>query len=275
MSISVQEITCKSALTGTGSHARLNPYGGCEHACAYCYATYLGHWRGQTGPWGSWVQVKTNVARVLEKELPRRRNLEVFMSTACDIYQPVEERYKLTRQCLSVLALAAQQDDGPRVMIVTKSDLVLRDRDVLQAFPPGKVQVAFSVTTHVDETAAIVEPHAPPPSRRLAALQALTDAGLRAGLFISPVLPFITARDLPGLLDAAEAAGCQFVSFDLLRYLDRHIGAQMRLAYRQLGPDAQMRLAQARFPDRYEPEVRELIAQAMAGRNFGGDTRNQ
>ena len=131
MSIKVEEITCKSALTGAGEHYRLNPYGGCEHACAYCYATYLSRWRGQSGPWGTWVQAKTNIPRVLERELTRRRNIEVFLSTACDVYQPAEEEYRLTRQCLSVLALAAQQDGGPSVFLVTKSDRVLRDLDVL------------------------------------------------------------------------------------------------------------------------------------------------
>lgn len=269
MDVTVQEITCKSALTGAGGHYRLNPYGGCAHACVYCYATYLSPWRGQTGPWGSWVQVKTNVARVLERELTRRRGIEVFLSTACDVYQPVEEQYRLTRQCLSVLALAAQRDEDLKVSVVTKSDGVLRDRDVLQAFPPGQVQVAFSITTHRDEVAAVVEPYAPPPSRRLAALRELNTAGIRAGLFVSPVLPYLTERDLPRLLDAAEAAGCQFVNCDLLRYLDRHISRHMQEAYQVFEPEARLRLAQARATSRYEPEVKALIARALAGRSFG------
>lgn len=269
MSIAVHEITCKSALTGSGPNYRLNPYGGCEHACVYCYATYLARWRGQTGDWGSWVQVKTNIARVLERELARKRGIEVFLSTACDVYQPVEETYRLTRQCLSVLALAAQQDEGPTVFLVTKSDLVLRDCDVLQAFPEGKLKVAFSVTTHDDEDAAIVEPHAAPPSRRLKALKALNAAGICAGLLISPVLPYLTERDLPELLNQAEGAGCRFVSFDLLRYLDRHIATTMREAYSHFGQDAQSRLQQAREAGCYEAEVRAMIARAMQGRCLG------
>ena len=269
MGITVEEITCKSALTGSGSHYRLNPYGGCEHACVYCYATYLTRWRGQCGPWGSWVQVKTNIPRVLERELTRKRGIEVFLSTACDVYQPVEQQYRLTRRCLSVLALAAQQDEGPSVFLVTKSDRVLRDLDVLQAFPAGKLKVAFSVTTHRDETAAIVEPGAPPPSRRIAAVKTLAAAGIRAGLLVSPVLPYVTERDLPTLLDQAEAAGAQFVGFDLLNYLDRHVGAKLREAYQHLGQEAQERLEQARDTTRYEPGVRQLIARLRQGRRFG------
>ena len=266
MGIRIEEIACKSALTGKGSHYRLNPYGGCEHACAYCYATYLARWRGQSGPWGSWVQVKTNIPRVLERELAHKQSIQVFLSTACDVYQPVEEKYRLTRQCLSVLALAAQRDDGPSVMVLTKSDRILRDLDVLAAFPPDRLQVGFSVTTHDDETAAIIEPGASPPSRRLAALAELSAAGIRAGLFISPVLPYVTERDLPELLDRAEQAGCRFVGFDMLNYLDRHVGGKLREAYQHLGPEAFARLEEARHSAGYEPAVRRMISRAMRGR---------
>lgn len=268
MGIRVEEITCKSALTGSGSHYRLNPYGGCEHACAYCYATYLARWRGQSGPWGSWVQVKTNIPRVLERELARKQGIEVFLSTACDVYQPVEEKYRLTRQCLSVLALAAQREDGPGVRVLTKSDRVLHDVDVLTAFPPDRLQVGFSITTHDDETAALIEPGASAPSRRLAAVTTLTGAGIRAGLFVSPVLPYITERDLPALLDRAEQAGCRFVGFDLLNYLDQHVGGTLREAYEHLGADALARLEEARHSARYEPAVRRLISRAMRSRTF-------
>ncbi len=270
MGPAIQEITCRSALTGSGGHHTLNPYGGCTHACVYCYATYLTHWRGQTEPWGRWVQAKTNIARVLERELTRKRPREVFLSTACDVYQPLEARYGLTRQCLSVLALAAQREGELHVFVLTKSDLVLRDVDVLQAFPAGQLKVAFSITTLRDEMAALVEPGATPPSRRLAAVRALRAAGLTAGLFVCPVLPYVTENDLSALLDSAEQAGAQFVSFDMLRHLDRHVGHQMREAYRQLGEDARARLEQAYAPG-YESEVRQLIAEHMRGRRFGVD----
>lgn len=265
----IEEITCRSALTGSGDHYRLNPYMGCSHRCVYCYASYLTRWHAASGPWGSWVHVKTNVARVLERELTRKRGIRVFLSTACDVYQPVEQRYGLTRQCLSVLALAAQRDEALQVFLLTKSDRVLRDVEVLQAFPQGRLQVGFSVTTPDDEAAAILEPGASPPSRRIAAVRALGEAGIRAGLFVSPVLPYVTERDLPALLDQAEAAGCQFLSFGLLNYLDRHIGKQMHEAYEQFGPDALLRLRQAHKAAAYEPEVRREIARLMQGRHFG------
>lgn len=271
MSVVVQEITCKTALSGSGGHYRLNPYWGCEHACAYCYATYLRQWRRDCGPWGTWVQVKTNVARVLEKELTRRRAARVFLSTACDVYQPVEEHYRVTRQCLSVLALAAQREDGPAVTVVTKSDRVLRDRDVLGVFPAGKLTVVFSLTTADDALAAVVEPGAAPPSRRLAALATLSAAGLRTGAFICPVLPHVTEHGLEPLLAQAQAAGAHFATFGLLNYLDRQVGQNLRETYRQLGPQAQQRLAQAHNATLYKPQVWRLITQVRERYHFPDD----
>lgn len=103
-------------------------------------------------------------------------------------------------------------------------------------------------------------------------MKTLTAAGLRAGLFVSPVLPYVTERDLPALLDAAEAAGCQSVSFDLLRYLDRHVGANLWEAYRGLGREAEERLMQARDAASYEPGVRQMMAAEMADRRFGEES---
>lgn len=273
MSITIQEIECKSALTGKGGHYRLNPYGGCAHACAYCYASYLGRWRGQSGPWGSWVQVKTNVARVLEKELTRKHGIEVFMSTACDVYQPVERKYKLTRACLSVLALAAQRDEALRLFLLTKSDLILRDLDVLQSFPPQSLSVAFSLAMLDDKTAAIIEPHASPPSRRLQAAAELAAAGLRVGVLANPVLPYVTERDLAALLNRIEQVGCQFTSFDMLNYLDRHIAGKMREAYGKLGPEALARLEEARTDPGYEAAVQVQVEREMKGRRLSWSMR--
>lgn len=272
MSIGIDEIPCKSALTGSGGHFRLNPYCGCEHACAYCYATYLTRWRGQSSPWGSWVQVKTNIPGVLERELARRSVAHVMLSTACDAYQPVEERYRLTRQCLSVLAIASQKLDGPSVFVLTKSDRILGDLDVLRVFPEGKFTMAFSLTTHRDDVAAILEPGAPSPSARIAAAKALVADGIRVELFINPVLPYVTERDLPDLLDAARTAGCGVGGFDRTNYLDRQPGARLREAYRHLGPEALERLEQARHDPQYEADIGRLLGRP--GRKPGKGSRS-
>jgi DNA repair photolyase len=259
--VTPQQITCKSALTGSEGHYRLNPYVGCTHACAYCYATYLAHWRGQSGPWGSWVQAKTNIPRVLERELLRKRGIQVFLSTACDVYQPAEEQLRLTRHCLSILAIAAQKDDDLSVFLLTKSDLILRDIDVLQAFPAGRIGMGFSLTTHRDDVAAILEPGASSPSRRIEAARKLREAGLRVELFANPILPYVTERDLPGLADCAAKIGVRLGGFGLVHYLERHVGGKLRAAYRHFGPEALARLKAAQQDPGYEAQVRRLVAE--------------
>lgn len=273
MAISVEEITCKSALTGSGGSFRLNPYVGCEHRCEYCYATYIARWRGKSGPWGSWVQVKTNVADVLARELGRRKATHIFLSTVCDVYQPLEQKHEITRQCLSVLRRVAQLDPDLEVFLLTKSDLVRRDMDFLEDFPPGALRVGFSVTTLRDEVAALLEPGAAPPSRRLAAAGDLKAAGLTVGLLINPILPQVTETDLPALLDAAEGAGLDFVGFDTLHYLRGHVGGKIRRVYERLGPEACARLAEAREDPAYEQQLRELIDRAMQGRSIAIQSR--
>jgi len=273
MEHTVETITCKSALTGAGRDYRLNPYVGCEHACEYCYATYVARWRGQSGPWGSWVQVKTNVAEVLARQLERKAGARIFLSTVCDAYQPVEQEYELTRRCLAVLRHAAIFDPDLRVFLLTKSDLVWRDVDLLTAFPAGTVRVGFSVTTSRDEVAALLEPAAPPPSRRIATARALKEAGVTVGLLINPILPHVTERDLPSLLDAIDDAGLDFVGFDTLHYLRGHVGGKMRRVYRQLGRDACARLRQAQDDPGYEDELRRRVGELTAGRSITVESR--
>ena len=272
MTLAVDEVTCKSALTGCGGSYRLNPYVGCQHRCTYCYATYIARWRGKSGPWGSWVQAKTNVVPVLTREVSRKKKPYVFLSTVCDVYQAIERKYELTRQCLSVLCEAAHSDRRADVFLLTKSDLVQRDADVLAAFPDGTLRVAFSVTTSRDETAALFEPTAPRPSRRFAAAAALKRAGLTVGVLANPILPYVTERDLPALLQAAEDAGLDFVGFDMLHYLTGHVGGKLRDVYRKVGPEAVARLDQARNDPAYEGEVRRLVGELTAGRRIAVET---
>lgn len=273
MKLAVEEVTCKSALTGSGGSYRLNPYVGCEHRCEYCYATYIARWRGKSGPWGSWVQAKTNMPEVLKRELRRRKGIHVFLSTVCDIYQPAERKYKVTQQCLSLLCDAAHEDPDLEVFLLTKSDLVQRDLELLAAFPEGALRVGFSMTTPRDEVAALVEPASSRPSRRLAAAKALKEAGLTVGMLINPILPYVTERDMPALLESAQESGLDFVGFDTLHYLRGHVGGKMRRVYRRLGQEAKARLEQARNDPAYERELRQLIDELTAGRSVPVETR--
>ncbi|MGB9867629.1 MAG: SPL family radical SAM protein [Bacillota bacterium] len=190
---------CKSALVRSGIPGVdyvINPYTGCSHACVYCYAAFMCRFSDHSEPWGRFVDAKVNMPQVLAKEVglgskvrtPRRG--AVMLSSVTDPYQPVEQRYLLTRACLEVLAGAGCDLTGtPRfnVSILTKSDLVVRDIDVLQQL--SAVSVGLTVTTWDDSVARLFEPGAPPPSRRFQALRCLAQAGLDTWGFFGPVLP--------------------------------------------------------------------------------------
>jgi len=268
--VRISEVRCRSALTGRGGSYTLNPYVGCTHMCVYCYASYISRWKGESGPWGTWVHVKVNVPEVLKKELSRPSFLgdtSVFLSTVCDPYQPLERRYGLTRRCLEVLSEGARAGTL-KVTLATKSDLVLRDLDLLGSFPKGSLRLAFSITTYRDEIASKLEPFSPRPSRRIAAAGALKEAGLRVGFFVCPVLPYLTERDLRGILDVAEELGLDFASFDTLNYLKGHIRGRTFRAYRTLGDEALRRLEYAKDEPGYVSELRERILREASGRGI-------
>lgn len=199
----VREIQAKSILQKSGlpgvSYA-VNPYVGCVHGCVYCYARFMKRFTGHTEPWGSFLDARVNAPEVLRRELARRAPLAgtVFLSSVTDPYQPPEARYRLTRGVLEALL----EHQAP-VDILTKSDLVLRDLDLLRQFKD--CTVGLSLSTFDDTLARRMEPRAAPPSRRRAALQALHDAGVRTYAFISPYLPHLSA-DVEELLEALQGS---------------------------------------------------------------------
>lgn len=161
----------------------LNPYTGCSHACHYCYASlFMRRYSGHPEPWGQFVDIKLNAPELLRKQLPRTRKGTIWIASVCDPYQPVEKLYQLTRKCL----LELRSYNFP-VFIQTKSDLVVRDIDILK--DPSSLEVGFSLATDNDRTAALFEPGASPVSRRFKALETLKKHNLRTFVFIGPLLP--------------------------------------------------------------------------------------
>lgn len=149
--IKVTEIECKTALSLSrlpGFDYSLNPYRGCAHGCSYCYAPNI--LRVPRKEWGDFVQVKRNIPKVLASELKNKERGTVGISTTTDPYQPLEEKYELTRLCLMQL----QRYDFP-VSIITKSSLVTRDIDILSGF--SEVEVGFTITTNNDKERMIME----------------------------------------------------------------------------------------------------------------------
>ncbi len=200
----VHEIQCKSILNRSGIEGidyALNPYTGCSHACVYCYARFMARYTKHQMAWGKFVDAKVNGPEVLEKQSSRLSRGLVSLSTVTDPYQPLEKKYRLTRRSLEIL-----RDRGYPVSILTKSDLVLRDLDILKNFPSDALEVGFSIALLDEPVRRVFEPGAPDVSRRLAALRALHGAGVRTWVFIAPVLPLLTRESLESLLSGLAGA---------------------------------------------------------------------
>lgn len=200
-----------------GFDVSLNPYRGCEHGCVYCYARptheYLGFSAGLD--FESRILVKVNAADLLRSELaaPSWRPRTIAMSGVTDPYQPVERKLEITRDCLEVLAEARQP-----VSIVTKSRLVLRDRDVLMELADHEAaRVTLSVTTLDEQLRRSLEPRAPTPEARLDAIEKLAAAGIPVGVFVAPVIPGLTEHELPSILEAAAERGARHAGYVPLR----------------------------------------------------------
>ena len=179
----------KSALNRSGIVTDgwcLNAYGGCAHACRYCYAVFMKRFYNERAPWGDFVIVKTNVLDLLDAELKRRRPSKVWLSSVTDPYQPIERKWRLTRGAVERLGA-----HGFHVSVLTKSALVLRDLDMLAK---SGAEVGLTVTTDDEATARIMEPRVPSPAARIEALARLGDAGIDTYAFVGPALPMDPAR---------------------------------------------------------------------------------
>jgi DNA repair photolyase len=197
--------------------ASLNPYRGCEHGCAYCFARpsheFLGFSAGVD--FESKIVVKEKAPMLLREELSRKKWVPqtLSMSAIADAYQPVERRLEITRRCLAVLA----EFRNP-VGIITKNHLVTRDIDYLSELAKYRAAcVAISLTSLDPELARTLEPRASAPKRRLAAIEELSAAGIPVIAMTAPVIPGLNDHELPDLLAAAARAGARTASYSMLR----------------------------------------------------------
>ena len=196
-----------------GFDASINPYRGCSHGCAYCYARptheYLGLSAGLD--FESKILVKQGAPELLRKQLSSARwePKVLSMSGVTDPYQPVEKKLRITRRCLEVLA----EFRNP-VGIVTKNHLVTRDVDLLSELARyNAAVVAVSLTTLDDELRCVMEPRTSRPVRRLAAIRKLAEAGIPVGVMTAPVIPGINDHELPKLISSAAEAGATFAGY--------------------------------------------------------------
>jgi len=181
----VKEVQAKSILSKSGIPGAdycVNAYVGCSHACIYCYATFMKKYTGHAETWGTFVDVKVNAAELLRKQLQKAKRGYVMVSSVTDAYQPLEVKYRLTRQCLEIL-LEHQFPAG----ILTKSPLVLRDLDIIKRF--GEIEVGLTISTDDEKMRKIFEPGAPPIEARISTLRRLKEQGVKTYVFIGPMLP--------------------------------------------------------------------------------------
>ena len=180
----IREIETKSVITKTDIPVcdyAVNPYVGCTHGCKYCYASFMKRFTNHPEDWGTFLDVKYwQPVRNPEKYAGK----ELFFGTVTDPYNPQEETYGRTRALLGEL-----KGSGAKLSIQTKSDLVLRDADLIKSFPDARV--GFSINTLDDGFRADMD-NAVSIERRLAAMKVLHDEGIRTTCFISPIFPGIT-----------------------------------------------------------------------------------
>ncbi len=189
----VRETVCKTILNRSGlSDYSLNCYTGCTHACVYCYARFMQRFHPHDEPWGAFVDVKANAVEVLKRQLRRAEPGTVFVSSACDGWQPVEAEWRLTRRCCELLL-----ERGFQVHVLTKSALVLRDLDI---FVGRQARIGITLTTLDERLRELWEPYTASVQERLAVIEAARDAGLQTSVMFGPLLPYLS--DSQAAIDA-------------------------------------------------------------------------
>ncbi|MBN8950356.1 MULTISPECIES: PA0069 family radical SAM protein [unclassified Rhizobium] len=235
----------------------INPYRGCEHGCIYCFArpthAYMGLSAGLD--FESKLFAKPDAAKLLERELakPGYKPRVIAIGTNTDPYQPIEKEWRIMRQILDVLNRANHP-----VAIVTKSALVMRDIDILKEMAAKNlVRVSLSVTTLDRKLARTMEPRAATPPRRLEAIQALNEAGIRTSIMVAPIIPALNDHEIERILDAGKAAGAQEASYVILR---------LPLEVSPLFRDWLLQ----HYPDRYR-HVMSLIRSMRGGKDYDAE----
>jgi DNA repair photolyase len=218
----VQEETPRRIITRNESpdisfDRSINPYRGCEHGCAYCFARPTHAYMGLSPAldFETRLFAKPGAARLLEKELsqPGYECRTIAIGTNTDPYQPIERRYRIMREVLEMLDRANHP-----VGIVTKSALVVRDIDILSRMAErGLAKVALSVTTLDRKLARAMEPRAATPDRRIEALRLLSAAGIPTTVMVAPVIPAMNESEIERILEVAAAAGVKEAGYVLLR----------------------------------------------------------
>ncbi len=210
--MNTQQIPCKSALSPSrlpGLNYSLNPYRGCQHNCAYCYAPSILHC--DRNSWGTKIGVKRHLPRLLASELRQKKSGVIGLSTVTDPYQPIEQKFRITRYCLEQLI----RHEYP-VCIQTKSKLILRDSDLISKL--SHVEVMVSIGTLNEQEKKIIEPGSSSIADRLKVVKAFSEQGIHTSVFFGPVYPSIHPLEIHKILEQFKEAGVHKVMIDQLHF---------------------------------------------------------
>jgi len=239
----------------------INPYRGCEHGCVYCFARPTHAWLGLSPgqDFETKLFAKPQAAKLLEAELakPSYKPEAIALGTNTDPYQPIERRLGIMREILQVLWRVRHP-----VAIVTKSNLILRDLDILAPMAEaGLARVMISLTTLKPELARKMEPRVPRPALRVETLRQLAAAGIPAGVLTAPLIPALNDEELEALLEAAAGAGATNAGYVLLR-----LPLEIKVLFEEW--------LDAHYPDR-KSRVLSLVRQTRGGKLYDADWRTR
>jgi DNA repair photolyase len=276
----VREKLCKTLLCKSGiCDYTINCYTGCLHNCAYCYARFMRRFTGHSEPWGGFLDIRVNAVEALRKELSSRtrsrsgrprKTGSVFVSSVCDGWQPAEEKYRLTRECVRLLAEA-----GFEVNILTKSTLGARDFDILKGCK--NVEFGMSITCTDDSLAAFFEPYASPNSQRLDCIKHAADLGIQTCVMAAPLVAGVydTEDRLHALFTAFAKAGVAHVNVDKLNLypsVAACVSPIIRRHFPHLTDLYRRLLSKGAFPSEYWAQVRQQVEAAAHDAGLAGIT---
>ncbi len=250
--IKVKNILNKTTLPGVDF--TINPYIGCEHACAYCYARFIYKiFDIDPARWGEHVFVKINAIDVLKKELRKAKGKRIFIGSATDPYQPAERIYKLTRGILEVLSNIRCD-----VSILTKSSLILRDLDVIKKM---NAEIGVSLTSLDNIVYKEFEPRTAPPMERIRILENAKKKGIRTYVFIAPFLPIFTEQDFEEIIVLLKRIGISEIYVDKLNLKAKNwitISAAIRRIDSSIFKEFWMRAKDENYWERLKKEIMRL-----------------
>jgi DNA repair photolyase len=256
----IRETVCKAILNQSElNDYSLNCYTGCTHRCIYCYARFMQRFHPHEEPWGEFVDVKVNAVEALKRQLRRARPGTVFLSSACDGWQPIEAERRLTRRCCELLL-----ERGFQLRVLTKSDLVLRDFNV---FREGQVRIGVTLTTLDESLREVWEPGATGVEQRCGVIVAARRAGFETSVMFGPLLPFLSdgEADIGAMLQRAADLEVGAIWVDALNVRPRvwdAVAELLRAAFPDLLPRYQKILFDRKCRKEYLDALRGRVERA-------------